>query len=321
MPEGDVVYRTAARLGRALDGRPLTRSDFRVPRHATADLTGRTVLETVPRGKHLLTRVEGGLTVHTHLRMEGAWHISPAGRRVPPGDLVRLVLANAEWQAVGVRLGMVDLLRTGDERRVVGHLGPDPLGPDWDAREAVRRLLDDPGRTIGEALLDQRNLAGIGTIYRAETLFLAGVWPWRPVAAIADVHGDADAGGATGPGGDVTLRDGMGMDGDTKASGATGPGGDVAARGGGNARGGAGGGRSAGGLIGLVELARELLEANKDRPENRTTTGDLRPGRGMWVYGRAGRACLRCGGKISRGEMGARTQERLIYWCPRCQSP
>nr|BFE87808.1 hypothetical protein GCM10020093_104090 [Planobispora longispora] len=93
------------------------------------------------------------------------------------------------------------------------------------------------------------------------------------MAAIADVHGDADAGGATGPGGDVTLRDGMGMDGDTKASGATGPGGDVAARGGGNARGGAGGGRSAGGLIGLVELARELLEANKDRPENRTTTG------------------------------------------------
>ncbi|WP_344929546.1 DNA-formamidopyrimidine glycosylase family protein, partial [Streptosporangium carneum] len=85
MPEGDVVYRTARRLGLALDGRILTRSDFRVPRHATADLTGRAVLETVSRGKHLLTRVDGGLTVHTHLRMEGSWQISPAGRRPPPG--------------------------------------------------------------------------------------------------------------------------------------------------------------------------------------------------------------------------------------------
>ncbi|GGS46783.1 putative endonuclease 8 2 [Planobispora rosea] len=301
MPEGDVVHRTAERLGRALDGRPLTRSDFRVPRHATADLTGRIVLETVPRGKHLLTRVEGGLTVHTHLRMEGAWHISPAGRRVPQGDLVRLVLANAEWQAVGVRLGMVDLLRTGEEHRVVGHLGPDPLGPDWDAREVVRRLLEDPGRTIGEALLDQRNLAGIGTIYRAETLFLAGIWPWRPVEAVADAGDGVSTDADTGAGGDADAGRGDGT-------------------GGRSARRPAGGGRGAGGLVGLVELARELLEANKDRPENRTTTGDLRPGRGMWVYGRAGRACLRCGGRISRGEMGARTQERLIYWCPRCQS-
>src|SRR3954462_3249337 len=103
MPEGDAVYRTAGRLRSALDGRVLTRSDFRVPRHATADLTGRTVLETVSRGKHLLTRVEGGLTVHPHLRMEGSWQISPAGRRLPPGDVIRLVLANVEWQAAGVR--------------------------------------------------------------------------------------------------------------------------------------------------------------------------------------------------------------------------
>lgn len=195
MPEGDAVYRTAARLREALDGRVLTRSDFRVPRHATADLTGRTVLTTVSRGKHLLTRVEGGLTVHTHLRMDGHWRVGPAGRgprggpRGGGGDTVRLVLANAEWEAVGIRLGMVDLLRTDDESRVVGHLGPDLLGADWDPDEAVRRLREDPARTIGEALLDQRNLAGIGTIYRAETLFLRGVWPWRAVGDIADVEG------------------------------------------------------------------------------------------------------------------------------------
>ncbi|MEU6999184.1 DNA-formamidopyrimidine glycosylase family protein [Nonomuraea sp. NPDC046570] len=189
MPEGDAVYRTARRLSQALDGRVLTRSDFRVPRHATADLTGRTVLETVSRGKHLLTRVEGGLTVHTHLRMDGSWRVTPAGRPGAPGDQIRLVLANEEWQATGVKLGMVDLLRTEQEARVVGHLGPDLLGADWDPAEAVRRLAAHPDTTIGEALLDQRNLAGIGTIYRAETLFLRGVHPWRAVGAIDDLDG------------------------------------------------------------------------------------------------------------------------------------
>ena len=189
MPEGDAVYRTAGRLREALDGRVLTRSDFRVPRHATADLRGRTVLENVSRGKHLLTRVEGGLTVHTHLRMDGSWQIMPARRRTAPGDRVRLVLANEQWQAVGIKLGMVDLLRTADEKRVVGHLGPDLLGADWDPAEAVRRLRESPGSTIGDALLDQRNLAGIGTIYRAETLFLRGVWPWRQVGDIEDLEG------------------------------------------------------------------------------------------------------------------------------------
>jgi endonuclease-8 len=88
VPEGDAVYRTARRLGVALDGRVLVRSDFRVPRHATADLTGRTVIGTVSYGKHLLTRVEGGLTVHTHLRMAGPPRHGDH-RRSPPwtGDL------------------------------------------------------------------------------------------------------------------------------------------------------------------------------------------------------------------------------------------
>ncbi|MER7129134.1 DNA-formamidopyrimidine glycosylase family protein [Streptosporangium saharense] len=257
MPEGDVVHLTARRLGLALDGRVLTRSDFRVPAYATADLTGRAVLETHSRGKHLLTRIEGGLTVHTHLRMEGSWRISRPGQGTPPGDVVRLLLANEEWQATGVRLGMVDLLPTRQEARVVGHLGPDLLGADWDPGEAVRRLSAAPETTIGEALLDQRNLAGIGTIYRAETLFLARLWPWTPVGAVDDLEK-------------------------------------------------------------VVEIAQRLLHVNRERP-NRVTTGDTRPGRNTWVYGRAGRACLRCGNRISRGEMGQKPQERLIIWCRRCQ--
>ncbi|RKS74893.1 endonuclease-8 [Actinomadura pelletieri DSM 43383] len=191
MPEGDVVWLTARRLAEALAGRPLTRSDFRVPRLATADLRGRTVLEAVSRGKHLLIRVEGGLTVHTHLMMEGRWHIRRTGP--PPRDhRVRLVLANAEWQAVGYSLGLVELLRTADEARAVGHLGPDLLdaawGPDMVAR-AVARLTDDPERPIGEALLDQTRLAGIGNVYKAEILFLRGVHPWTPVGRVPDLDG------------------------------------------------------------------------------------------------------------------------------------
>lgn len=186
MPEGDVVWLTARKLHDALSGRELTRSDFRVPRYATTDLRGRKVLETVSKGKHLLTRVEAGLTIHTHLKMEGGWRVTPPGP--PPRDhRVRLVLANAEWQAVGQSLGIVELLRTAEESRAVGHLGPDLLDPGWDPAEAVRRLLEYPDQTIGEALLDQTRLAGLGTIYRAETLFLRGVNPWRPVASIEDL--------------------------------------------------------------------------------------------------------------------------------------
>ncbi|TDB98990.1 DNA-formamidopyrimidine glycosylase family protein [Actinomadura sp. 7K534] len=189
MPEGDVVWLTARRLREALAGRRLTRSDFRVPRYATADLRGRTVLDAVSRGKHLLVRVEGGLTVHTHLMMDGRWRIRPAGP-VPRDHRVRLVLQNAEWQAAGYSLGLVELLRTAEEDKAVGHLGPDLLDPAWDAEtaaEAVARLGGQPARPIGEALLDQTRLAGIGNVYKAEILFLRGVGPWTPVGDVPDL--------------------------------------------------------------------------------------------------------------------------------------
>ncbi len=187
MPEGDSVFRAAAQLHRALAGRPLTVADLRVPAHATADLTGRQVLETVPRGKHLLTRLEGGLTLHTHLRMDGRWQVYGAGERWTggPGHQIRAVLGNAEATAVGYRLPVVELLRTAEEANAVGHLGPDLLGPDWDPAEALRRLAADPGRPLAEALLDQRNLAGIGNIYANELCFLAAATPWTPVGEVA----------------------------------------------------------------------------------------------------------------------------------------
>jgi len=188
VPEGDVVWSTARRLHEALAGRVLTRSDFRVPRYATVNLTGQTVTEAVARGKHLLIRTDRGLTVHTHLKMEGAWRIQPAAGRPPAQSYkLRLVLANTEWIAAGYQLGITEVLRTAREDQVIGHLGPDLLGPDWDAAEAVARLTKDLRRPVGEALLDQRNLAGLGTIYMAETLFLRGVDPSRPVGSVDDL--------------------------------------------------------------------------------------------------------------------------------------
>ena len=192
MPEGDTVWNTARALERVLVGQTLTGSDFRVPRLATVDLTGWTVEESASRGKHLLLRLlrnDERLTLHSHLRMDGAWRTYQPGApwRGRPAHLVRVALHTKAAVAVGFHLHELTLVRTEHEDRVVGHLGPDLLGADWNADEAVRRLLEKPERPIADALLDQRNLAGIGNLYKAETLFLRGVWPWTPVGEVPDL--------------------------------------------------------------------------------------------------------------------------------------
>ncbi|GAA4381588.1 DNA-formamidopyrimidine glycosylase family protein [Nocardioides caricicola] len=191
MPEGDAVRRTARRLARALDGRVLTRTDFRVPQHATADLAGARVLETVSRGKHLLTRIDaadGPVTLHTHLKMEGSWRTFEPGKRWNPrSHEIRVVLETDGPTAVGYLLGIVELLPTAREDDAVGHLGPDLLGPDWDEDEALRRLREHPDEAAFEALRVQSNLAGIGTIYAAEVLFVMGVAPATPIGEVPDL--------------------------------------------------------------------------------------------------------------------------------------
>ncbi|MEX2459622.1 MAG: DNA-formamidopyrimidine glycosylase family protein [Actinomycetota bacterium] len=185
MPEGDTVHLAARRLDEALSGRELTRTDLRVPRFATADLAGQTVLETVARGKHLLTRTDASVTLHTHFKMDGSWRLyRPGARWHGPAHEVRAVLATEPWVAVGHRLGIVELVRTDAEDAVVGHLGPDVLGPDWDPDLAVSNLARDPARPIGEALVDQRLLAGPGNVYKSEALFLRGVHPWTPAGVV-----------------------------------------------------------------------------------------------------------------------------------------
>ncbi|HEY0258986.1 MAG TPA: DNA-formamidopyrimidine glycosylase family protein [Lacisediminihabitans sp.] len=185
MPEGDTVYRTARNLDAALSGHRLTRCDIRVPAFATVDLTGQTVDEVVSRGKHLLIHV-GAYTIHSHLKMEGSWHLyRPGTSWHRPAWQARVILGTEDWLAVGFQLGLLEVIARSDEEGAVGHLGPDPLAEDWDAEEAVRRLIADPARPVGLALLDQRVIAGLGNVYRNELCFLAGVLPTRPVGEVA----------------------------------------------------------------------------------------------------------------------------------------
>ncbi|HHX86184.1 MAG TPA: DNA glycosylase, partial [Actinomycetales bacterium] len=218
MPEGDSVHHAARRIHAALVGRRLARAELRVPRFAAVDLRGRTVERAYARGKHLFVVVgpdaagRDPVTLHVHLKMEGRIHVHRlhvyrggeprAGRRWRfPAHTARLVLATgdddeAAVEVVGTELGMLRALTPEEADEAVAHLGPDLLDPDWDpARhldEAVRRLASRPDRTIGEALLDQRNVAGIGTIYRAEVCFLRGVDPREPVASAGDLRALAD---------------------------------------------------------------------------------------------------------------------------------
>ena len=282
MPEGDSVLQLSERM-QWMSGRTITRSDIRVPRFATENLAGRTVTDVWPYGKHLFIDFSGRV-LHTHLKMEGVWSIHTADTRWRrPGHTARTVLRFApqhkggpEIEVVGHSLGFVRLFDRSDYDQVVGHLGPDILAPDWaDATsglshrdEALQRILARPERTIGAALLDQRNVAGIGNEYRAEVCFLAGVDPRRPTGE--------------GEGAEETAAH-------------------------------------------LLDLSRKVMWENRMEPR-RLFTGDRRPGMGNYVFGRAEKACRRCGTPILKSFLGGVDAdgdegelERVIWWCPVCQ--
>lgn len=190
MPEGDTVFLAARRLDEALAGQELVSTDLRVPRYATVDLSGNSVANVVARGKHLLFRIEEGHTLHTHFKMEGSWHIYRPGQPWKgPDHEVRAVLATSARVAVGFRLALVELIPTESESEAVGHLGPDPLQPDWDQTEAVRRFLLHPDAEIGTVVLDQQVIAGPGNVYKSEICFLRGIDPRTKVIDVPDLEG------------------------------------------------------------------------------------------------------------------------------------
>lgn len=248
MPEGDTVWHTAANLREHLVGRTLTRCDVRVPKFATVDLTGEVVDEVLSRGKHLFIRV-GPASIHSHLKMDGSWRVG----RQRVDHRARIILEAGDIRAVGIDLGVLEILERDSDESAVAHLGPDLLGPDWDPQLAAANLIADPARPIAVALLDQRVMAGVGNVYSNELCFIFGHLPTAPVRDIADP-------------------------------------------------------------IRLVSRTREMLWANRSR-RNRTTTGDTRAGRQVWVYGRAGQPCRRCGTPIAYDG----DAERVQYWCPSCQ--
>lgn len=286
MPEGDTVFRQCRILHEALAGAVLTRAELRVPRHAEADLRGWSVREVVPRGKHLLIRLEppadrpeAPLTLHSHLMMDGIWFVdekplissdTSRARRAP--HTARVILearrpGGAATRAVGYEIKQVHLLRTAEEHLEIGHLGPDLLDPGWDEDlrdEAVANLRAQADLPLGQALLDQRVMAGIGNIYRSELCFLQRISPFAPTARLED------------PGA-------------------------------------------------LVDLAHRLLAVNADRTVRVTTGGMMGRDGDLWVYGRAGRPCRRCRGRIVRQLMAQPdvegAQPRPVFLCPRCQVP
>jgi endonuclease VIII len=251
MPEGDTVYRTAAKLREALAGRTLSRCDVRVPKFATVDLTGCVVDEVLSRGKHLFIRV-GDASIHSHLKMDGAWLVGGQIRRVP-AHKVRILLEAGDSRAAGVDLGVLEILQRDHDMEVVAHLGPDLLGDDWEPAIARANLTEDSDRPLAEALLDQRVMAGVGNVYCNELCFVTGYLPTTPVSKVKD-----------------PLR--------------------------------------------MVQRARDMLWLNRAR-SNRTTTGDTRRGHQVWVYGRAGEPCRRCGTIIESDDSG----DRIMFWCPICQ--
>ena len=190
MPEGDTVYLAGKRLHAALAGRTLVRGELRHPRWAEHDLAGRTVDGVRSVGKHLLTRFDDGRSLHSHFRMDGSWHLYRPGmawRR--PAHEIRAILATDERVAVGYALHDLELLPTDAEDRVVGHLGPDLLDPDWGAAhdaEALRRVVARSDHELGLVLLEQRVVAGVGNLYKAEVCFLLGLSPWTLVRDLPD---------------------------------------------------------------------------------------------------------------------------------------
>ncbi|HYN63298.1 MAG TPA: DNA-formamidopyrimidine glycosylase family protein, partial [Candidatus Limnocylindrales bacterium] len=223
-------------------------------------LIGSSVESVEARGKHLLIGFTGDVGLRAHMRMRGSWH------RYAPGEPWRLARSRASCvletdTAVAVCFDApeVELLTDADLARHprLRALGPDLLSASFRAEEAVRRLRERAAVPLGEALLDQQALAGIGNVIKSETCFMERADPWAPVSSASD-----------------------------------------------------------GQLLALVDRARRLLAANTGGGR-RVTTGVGAPGASLWVYGRAGRPCRRCGTQIRAARQGE--QGRMTYWCPRCQ--
>ncbi|PWT80134.1 MAG: DNA lyase [Blastocatellia bacterium] len=272
MPEGDSIFRTAQALHRALAGSHVSRFESMLPALTRIDvdrtLAGRRVESVTARGKHLLMAFSGDLILHTHMRMTGSWHVYRPGERWRRAARdMRIIIETTNAVAVAFNVPVAEFLST---RELARHtqlraLGPDPLDPSFDCAEVIHRMHEHDREAIGDVLLNQRVLAGLGNVFKSEVLFVAGIDPFRTIAVLSD---------------DELQR--------------------------------------------VVDVAKKLLAASVMSPSQtlsraagRRTTRSLDPTANLWVYGRAGKPCRRCGTLVRSARTGL--DARLTYWCPRCQ--
>lgn len=274
MPEGDSIFRAARNMHRVLAGHVVTRFETAYAHldrvNVDAPIVGRTIERVESAGKHHLIVLSGDLILRTHMRMNGSWHLYRHGERWWRGpQSMRVRVDTADWVAVAFHVPVAEFVTPKDlaTRDPVAKLGPDLLGREFDRDEAVRRLIASAHQPIAMSLLDQRLVAGIGNIYKSETLFLAGVNPFAPAGSLPK---------------DVLEK--------------------------------------------IVDIARGLLKDNVvDGASPRIQTyRNLRMSNpasnhdeSLWVYGRAGKPCRKCGTPIEMKKMGV--EARSTYWCSTCQ--
>jgi endonuclease-8 len=262
-------------LGRALAAKSITgfRSTYPLLTRFDEDtpLAGQTVEKVEPRGKWLLIHFSGGGTLATHMLMSGSWHIYRHGERwQQPQANMRIVLENSDYIAVGFRVPVAKMLRASELERAL-RIPPaaiDVLSEDFNAAEVARRVMAHGGEDIGDVLLHQEVMAGVGNVFKSEICFVTATSPFCQVAAL-----DAEK------------------------------------------------------IAGLIAAAGRLVRANvlEDSGDailtyggrKRRTTRAMDPGASLWVYGRGGESCRRCGERIRRRIQGP--DARVTFWCQRCQ--
>lgn len=274
MPEGDSIFRAARSMHRVLSGHAVTKFETAYAHldrvNVDTPIVGRTIERIESAGKHHLIVFSGDLVLRTHMRMNGSWHLYRHGERWWRGpQAMRVRIDTADWVAVAFNVPVAEFvtpkeLTTTDP---VAKLGPDLLGREFNRDEAVRRLMASAHQPIAMSLLDQRLVAGIGNVYKSEVLFLSGVNPFTPAAAVPKETLERMMDLARG-----LLKDNV-IDGTSPR----------------------------------IQTYRNL------RMTNRASEHD----ESLWVYGRAGKPCRKCGTPIETKKMGV--EARTTYWCPQCQ--
>ena len=275
MPEGDTIFRTARALGRALLAKPVTgfRSTYPMLTRFNDDtpLIGQTVDSVDSRGKWLLIQFSGGGTLATHMLMSGSWHIYRHGERWQrPRDHMRILLENSDYVAVGFSVPVAKMMRAQELARAL-RIPPaaiDVLSADFDANEVARRVRAHGGEEIGDVLLDQEVIAGVGNVFKSEICFVTAT---NPFCKVADLDSER--------------------------------------------------------IAFLVATSRRLVKANvlEDSGDlivtyggrQRRTTHESDPSASLWVYGRNGEQCRKCGERIRRRVQGP--DARVTFWCQQCQ--